>query len=83
MIKVEVFGKGDCHLCEKALHIIRDIQKEIPFELSVIDISEDEDLFREFREEIPVVFMNGVKAFRFFVDKDEFIKKIFMLEEKT
>ncbi len=75
--------KENCHLCDKALNIIKEVQKGIPFRLSIVDISRNEKLIREFGEEIPVVFINGMKSFRFFVDRDEFIKRILMAQEKT
>ncbi len=83
MVNVELFVKEDCHLCDKALNIIKEAQRVIPFKLSIVDISRNERLIQELGEEIPIVFINGTKSFRFFVDKDEFIKRILIAQEKT
>jgi hypothetical protein len=33
MIHVELFSREDCHLCEDALAVLRNVQRDIPFSL--------------------------------------------------
>ncbi len=75
-IKVEIYSKPDCHLCDEAKALLVKIQKEIPFEISEVDITQHAALFEEFKEQIPVVFINGRKAFKYHVDESEFRKRI-------
>lgn len=70
-------AKGaDCELCREAVRTIGRVKIDIPFLLKEIDIDLDEDLCRRYREDIPTIFINGKKAFKFKVDELEFRKKI-------
>jgi len=67
---------GHCDLCRSASDVIRKVREEIPFLLNEVDISSNEDLKRRYSEDIPTVFINGKKSFKFKVDEAEFRKKI-------
>jgi glutaredoxin len=69
-LKVELYTKKDCSLCVVAREIILRVLKEIPFEFQEVDIESDEDLFEKFKEEIPVVFVNGERAFTYRVNEE-------------
>lgn len=75
-ITVEIYSKEGCHLCDEAKIVLLKIQKKIPFELSEVDIKSSRDLFETFKEQIPVVFINGRKAFKFKVVEAELEKKL-------
>ena len=38
MIRVEVYGKRECCLCEEVKALLLKVQREIPFDLREIDI---------------------------------------------
>ncbi len=63
MIKIQLFGKKDCHLCDLAKEILYRVKKEFPFDLQQIDIESSRDLVRELKDRIPVVFINGRETF--------------------
>jgi glutaredoxin len=65
-----LYTKPDCHLCEQALRTLREVRRELPFELVVRDITADESLHRAYFERIPVVALDGEELFEFFVDAD-------------
>jgi len=67
---------GHCVLCRVADDVIKKVRDEIPFALNEVDISSNEDLKRRYSEDIPTVFINGKKSFKFKVDEAEFRKKI-------
>ncbi len=69
-------NKTNCVLCKEAREIIGKINEEIPFQFKEIDISSSEDLLRRYKEDIPTIFINGKKAFKFKVDEAEFRKKV-------
>ncbi len=52
------------------------MNEDIPFQFREIDISSSEELFRRYKEDIPTIFINGRKAFKFKVDEAEFRKRI-------
>ncbi len=75
-MRVELYGKPDCCLCDDAKVVLDRLRAETPFDLAVIDISEREDLRAKFGDEIPVVFVEGRKAFKFRIDETELRRKL-------
>jgi glutaredoxin len=66
----------NCALCKEAKEIIGKVNEEIPFQFKEIDICSSEDLYRRYKEDIPTIFINGKKAFKYKVDENEFRKRI-------
>ena len=64
-LKVQMYTKKECSLCVVAREIILRVLKEIPFEFQEVDIESRDDLYERFKEEIPVVFVNGERAFAY------------------
>ena len=73
---VEIFGKPDCHLCHEAKTLLQNLQCSHSFRLCEVDISTREHLMDRYGEEIPVVFINGRKAFKYRVDPKQFVRKL-------
>jgi glutaredoxin len=70
MQRVRLYFASGCHLCEAARSVLEQVRAEIPFELEETDIGGNADLERRYRERIPVVAVNGVEAFTYFVHPD-------------
>lgn len=68
MIRVEVYGKADCALCDDVKTVLRRVQREIPFDLGEVDIAATPELWETYKERVPLVFVNGRLAFKFRVD---------------
>jgi glutaredoxin len=64
-----VYTRPGCHLCANAIAALRDLQRELRFELEELDISTDERLERAYFERIPVVTLNGEELSEYFVDE--------------
>jgi len=73
---VELFGKPDCHLCEDAKCLLRTLQTMYEFTLREINIAEHAALYIQYGEEIPVVFINGRKAFKYRIDSKQFLRRL-------
>ena len=71
---VEILSTPTCHLCDAAKAVLRDLQAVHAFVLRDIDISEHAALLRLYGEEIPVVFINGRKAFKYHVDAAQCVR---------
>jgi hypothetical protein len=67
---VRVFSAPSCHLCDAALGVIEDVRAEVPFDLEVVDITGNPALEASYRELIPVVEIDGARAFTYFVHPD-------------
>ncbi len=79
--KVEIYSKPECHLCDEAKSILLKVQKEIPFEVCEINITSDQKLFNKFKEQIPVIFVNGRKAFKFRINENELRRRLLALSK--
>ena len=74
--KVVLYHAKACHLCERARRIVAEIRQEIPFELEEIEIDGDPALEARYREWLPVVEIDGERAFVYHVDPDAFRRKM-------
>jgi glutaredoxin len=74
-IRIEIYSRPGCHLCDEAKEVIERVGRRFPFALSVINIETDPELEKLYGEEIPVVFINGNKAFKYRVDEAELEKR--------
>ena len=74
-IRIEIYSRPGCHLCDEAKEVIERVGRRFPFALSVVNIETDPELEKLYGEQIPVVFINGSKAFKYRVDEAELEKK--------
>ena len=51
MIKVTLYSRQGCHLCEQARADLDQLRKKIPHQLEVVDIESDTDLLRQYAQE--------------------------------
>ena len=73
---VTIYGSPGCHLCEEAKASILAAGCDGLFSLEEINIDGNDELEARYRYEIPVVLINGTKAFKYKVDSAEFRKKL-------
>src|SRR5712691_10585200 len=73
---VELYSKDDCHLCEVAKRVLLMIQKKYPFEFIEIKIEPGTERYEDFKERVPVIFVNKEFAFQYKVSERELIDKL-------
>ena len=71
-----LYSKPNCHLCEVMKSELNQIRQNYDFELEVINIENDEELFRKYKDRIPVLKINGVIIAKFRIDKELIKKKL-------
>ena len=76
MQRVTVYHAAGCHLCERALELVGRVREELPFELETIDITGDPELEQRYREWLPVVEIDGRRAFVYYVDEAALRRKL-------
>jgi glutaredoxin len=74
--RVELYFAPECHLCESARRVLENVRTEIPFELEEVDITDDPELERRYRERLPVVLIDGEEAFTYFVYPDALRRRV-------
>ncbi|MFE9648003.1 glutaredoxin family protein [Streptomyces sp. NPDC006365] len=58
---VTLIGKPDCHLCEDAEVVVEKVCRELGVPWEKKDITRDEELYRAYWEQIPVVLVDGAQ----------------------
>jgi len=74
--KVTLYARASCCLCDEAKHVLECARRRVPFELEEVDIDSDAELRRIYNEEVPVIVINGAKAFKYRVTEPELLKKL-------
>ena len=68
---VLVHAQG-CHLCDRA----REVLERVGVAYGSVDITGDDELEARYREWLPVVEIDGERAFVYFVDEDALRRKL-------
>jgi glutaredoxin len=63
-IEVEILTRPGCHLCDEMKGVFLRASKGLDVALSETDVSKDPELERRYGNDVPVLFVNGSKAFK-------------------
>ena len=74
--QVTLYTRRRCCLCDEAKAVIEAARSCAPFDYQEFDIDLDPELVRRYNDEVPVIEINGTKAFKYKVDMQEFLKKL-------
>jgi glutaredoxin len=70
-MKIRIYSKPDCHLCDEAKETIQRVTKRLPIEIEIINIEKDAELQNQYRYDIPVIFLDDRKIFKHRVDEEK------------
>ena len=74
--RVTLYTRASCHLCDEAKKVLQEARGEAEFELEEVDIDQSPELVARYNDEVPVIFINGRKAFKYRVERREFLKRL-------
>ena len=74
--EVIVYSRKGCHLCEIVKESLVKLHKRGGFDWREIDVDSDIELRRQYNDQVPVVLINGRKAFKYRMDEQEFMRKL-------
>ncbi len=74
MHEVVVYSRKGCHLCDVVKDTLERLKGDAEFRWREIDIDADPELRDKYNEEVPVVFVDGRKAFKYRMGEHEFLK---------
>lgn len=74
--QVVLYSRKGCHLCEIVKESLNKLYRRGGFTWQEVDVDSDEQLRRQFTDEVPVVFIDGRKAFKYHMDEHEFLRKL-------
>lgn len=68
MAGIVIYSRVECHLCDEAKAAIEPIAARRGIPIEVVDVDTSQELKDLYGLEVPVVFVNGRKAFKYRVD---------------
>ncbi len=71
MIRVSIYSRPGCHLCEEMKAVVHRVAETMPLVLDEIDISDDAQLERLYGTEIPVLMIGGRKVAKYRIGEGE------------
>jgi len=74
--KVTLYTRKGCCLCDDAKRVLLESRRHASFEYEEFDIDTDPALRQLYNDEVPVIAINGLKAFKYRLDMKEFLKKL-------
>jgi glutaredoxin len=74
--QVVLYTRKGCHLCQIVKETLTKLHRRGGFTWHEIDVDSDEQLRRQFTDEVPVVFIDGRKAFKYRMDEHDFLRKL-------
>jgi len=74
--KVTLYTRKGCSLCDDAKQVLESVRGRAVFELYEVDIDTDAGLRSSYNDEVPVIAINGRKAFKYRVSERELLKKL-------
>jgi len=76
MTRVTLYTRAGCCLCDAAKQALAAARVRAAFEFEEIDIDRHPEWLPLYNEEVPVIAIDGRKAFKYKVDVDEFLKRL-------
>ena len=76
MTRVVVYYADGCHLCERARVTLAAVRRQHEFDLAEVNIGGVPELEERYREWLPVVEIDGERAFVYYVDEAALVRKL-------
>jgi len=75
-MRVVLYSREGCHLCDTAREVIAAEQRRTPFVFEEVDVGGNDDLELEYGIRVPVVEVDGTERFEIEVDPREFAELV-------
>jgi len=71
-----IYTRKDCCLCDEMKNVIHQVAAQTPLALEEIDVDGAPEIQEKYGNDVPVLFINGRKAFKYRVTREELEKKL-------
>ena len=71
-----LYTRKDCCLCDEMKASVRAVGEKLPLHVEEIDVDTAPDLAARYGSEVPLLFIDGRKAFKYRVTASELKKKL-------
>ncbi len=82
-VRVTLYTRKDCHLCEEAKAVLARARAEEPFDLEIVDVDTDPALSLRYGEEVPAVLIGARKRFKYHVDGSRLLQLLRLEKENA
>jgi len=76
MHEVVLYSRRGCHLCDVVKQTLTHAHGKAEFVWREVDIDDDFKLRQEYNDQVPVVFIDGRKAFKYRMGEDQFLRAL-------
>ena len=76
MIRVSIYSRPGCHLCDEMKAVAERAARMVPLTLEEIDVSADAELEKRYGLEVPVLMIEGTKAAKYRVTDTELMRML-------
>ncbi len=76
MHDVVVYSRKGCHLCDVVKQTLTQLEGAADFQWHEVDIDLDPELRQKYNDEVPVVVIDGRKAFKYRMEGHQFLRAI-------
>ena len=73
---VTLYTRRGCHLCDQAKSAIESARRQAAFDYEEFDIDADPRLRQLYNEEVPVIAIDGRKAFKYRLTAEELVRRL-------
>jgi glutaredoxin len=74
--KLTLYSRRDCCLCDEMKAVIGEVASKLAFELEEIDVDTSAELQKHYGEQVPVLFIDGRRAFKFRVTAKQLAQRL-------
>ena len=75
-VQVTLYTRPGCHLCDEAKEAMLAARCADEYTLDEVNIESDPRLLHSYRNDIPVILVNGIEVFRHRVDSEGFRREV-------
>lgn len=65
MTEIVIYTREGCCLCEEMKKVVREVAKRYPLCVEEVDVDNSPELRQQYTQQVPVLFINGRKAFKY------------------
>jgi glutaredoxin len=73
---VTLYTRRGCHLCDEAKRAIESARRRAAFDYEEFDIDADTRLRQLYNEEVPVIAIDGRKAFKYRLTAEDLLRSL-------
>jgi glutaredoxin len=76
MALVTLYTRQGCCLCDDAKQVLAEARRRTAFDYQEVDIDADAELRRQYNDEVPVIAIDGAKAFKYRVELKDLLRRL-------